>query len=51
MCVYRRERGRGFPSGAVIVKVCAVVFVGVPVMAPVVVLRLKPAGSVPVLTA
>ena len=40
-----------FASVAVMVKVRVAVLVGVPVTAPVVVLRLKPTGSVPLVTA
>ena len=46
-----REPGQEFASVAVIVKVAAVAVVGVPVMAPVLVFKLKPAGSVPLVTA
>ena len=42
---------QAFASVAVMVKVAAVVLVGVPVIAPVLVFRLKPAGSEPLVTA
>ena len=46
-----REPGQEFASVAVMVKVAAVVLVGVPVMAPVLVFKVRPAGSVPLVTA
>jgi hypothetical protein len=49
--VKTREPAQAFASVAVRVKVWLVVAVGVPLMAPVLVLRLKPAGRAPLLTA
>lgn len=42
---------QAFASVAVTLKVALVVLVGVPVMAPVAVLRLKPVGRAPLVTA
>ena len=46
-----REPGQEFASVAVMVKVAAAVLVGVPVTAPVLVFKLKPAGRLPLVTA